>query len=60
MKNDFSHSPLYSQHRFSHRHATGRTSTSGSTAAGPGLRREDGFDWLRRIKPAQTGQRAGQ
>lgn len=60
MKNNFSHLPQRSQRRFGSQNAAGRATVSGNTAAGTGLRPEDGYDWLRRIKPVRTDQRAGQ
>lgn len=59
MKSDLSYLLQHSRRRFGGPNPTGRTTSSGSTATGTGLRPEDGFDWLRRIKPIRTGQRAG-
>lgn len=60
MKTSFRRLPQHSQRRFGNPNATARIMPSESVAADIGLRPEDGYDWLRRIKPIRAGQRAGQ
>lgn len=59
MKMSFNHQPPHLRHRFGKSEATTRNVPAGSAAANPGLRPEDGYDWLRRIKPIRAAQRAG-
>ncbi|EIL99229.1 hypothetical protein RHOFW104T7_17715 [Rhodanobacter thiooxydans] len=59
MKISFSRQPLHLRRRFSQSDATARSVPAGNAAVGTNLRPEDGYDWLRRIKPIRAAQRAG-
>ncbi|KZC39497.1 MULTISPECIES: hypothetical protein [Rhodanobacter] len=59
MKMSFSRQLPCLRRRFGQSDATARSVPAGNAAAGIDLRPEDGYDWLRRIKPINTAQRAG-
>jgi hypothetical protein len=60
MKTSVSRLPLYPRRRFGNPNVTARSDPARRTGADIGLRPEDGYDWLRRIKPIRAAQRAGQ
>lgn len=58
MKLSFNRQRPQLQRRFGKSDAVARSVPAGS-AAGTDLQPEDGYDWLRRIKPIHAAQRAG-
>lgn len=59
MKMSFRRQPPHLRRRVDRSDAAVRSVPARGVAASTDLRPEDGYDWLRRIKPVRVAQRAG-